>query len=144
EMVLLQLDGVGGTSRLVAYDRKGEVKWERKRPTAGFSHSTPVLVKVGGRAELLVAASNAVQGVDPADGSVRWWCQASGDTASPVLGSGIVYCDSGRGGPGVAIKPGGKGDITKKREWKLDRVAEGFSSPVIVGEHLYRLCNPNV
>jgi hypothetical protein len=46
---------------------------------------------------------------------------------------------------GVAIEPGGKGDVTKShRKWALERVPEGFSSPVIAGEYLYRLCNPGV
>ena len=81
----------------MAYDRKsGAIAWEKKRPTVGFSHSTPVLAKVNGKTELLVAASNAVQGVDPDNGEVLWWCKGSGDTVSPVLGGGLVYCDSGR------------------------------------------------
>ncbi len=146
DTVLLQCDGVEGKARLVAFDRKsGDVRWERKRPTVGFSHSTPVLVTRAGKAELLVAASNAVQGIDPDNGEPRWWCRTSGDTASPVLGGGIVYCDGGRGGMGVAVEAGGKGDVTATRQkWKLDRVPEGFSSPLVVGERLYRLCNPDL
>jgi outer membrane protein assembly factor BamB len=146
DTVLLQCDGLNRTARLVAFDRKtGAVKWERKRPTVGFSHSTPVLARVGGKPLLLVAASNAVQGVDPDDGTVRWWCGTAGDTASPVLGGGLVYCDGGRGGMGVAVAPTGTGDVTATlRKWKLDRVPQGFSSPLIVGEHLYRLCDPGV
>jgi outer membrane protein assembly factor BamB len=146
DTVLLQCDGLAGTSRLVAFDRKdGKVKWQRKRPGQGFCHSTPVLVRLRDKPLLLVAASNQVQGVDPEDGKVLWSCQAAGDTASPVLGGGLVYCDGGRGGMGVAVEPGGKGDVTKShRRWKLDSVPEGFSSPVIVGEYLYRLCNPSL
>jgi outer membrane protein assembly factor BamB len=145
DTVLLQLDGVAGTSRLAAYDRRtGDLKWERKRPV-GFSHSTPVLTTIDGRPELLVAASNAVQGVDPDDGSVRWWCRTDGDTVSPVQGEGLVYCDGGRGGKGVAVAPGGKGDVTKTRQkWQLDRVAGGMGSPVVVGGQLYRLTDPGV
>jgi outer membrane protein assembly factor BamB len=145
DTVILQCDGVNRTSRLVAFDRSsGKVRWERKRPTVGFSHSTPVLVRLAGKPQLLVAASNAVQGVDPEDGKELWWCQAAGDTASPVYAGTLVYCDSGRGGVGVAVEPGGSGDVTKaRRRWKLDRVPEGFGSPVIVGEYLYRLCGPS-
>jgi outer membrane protein assembly factor BamB len=146
DTVLLQCDGVARSSRLLALDtRTGERRWEAKRPTVDFSHSTPVLVRIEDRQQLLVAASNAVQGVDPSNGEVLWWCQTAGDTASPVWGGGLVYCDGGRGGPGAAVEPGGKGDLTKtRRKWTLDRVPAGFSSPVIVGEHLYRLCDPGV
>jgi outer membrane protein assembly factor BamB len=142
-LVILQLDGIKGSSRMVAYEAKsGEVKWTRKRST-GFSHSTPVLVKIKDTPQLLVAAANQVEGVDPSDGKLIWWCAGAGDTVSPILGNGLVYCDSGRGGgPGVAVDPGGTGKMAQK--WKIDRVPQGFSSPVVVGERLYRLLDPGV
>lgn len=144
--VLLQCDQVMGSSRLLAFDRKtGAQKWAQKRPRDGFSHSTPVLVRIKDRTELLMAASGAVQGVDPTNGQVLWWCAAQGDTVSPVYGQGLVYLDSGRGGPAVAVavQPGGTGDITKTGlKWKINHLPEGFSSPLIVGKYLYRLCNP--
>jgi outer membrane protein assembly factor BamB len=144
--VLLQCDQIKGSSMLLAFDRKtGAKKWTTKRPTANFSHSTPTLVKVSGKPQLLVAASNALQGVDPTTGEVLWWCDGAGDTVSPVYGDGLVYLDSGRGSVGVCVDPTGKGNVTKShRKWKNDRVAEGFSSPVIVGEYLYKLHNPGV
>jgi hypothetical protein len=93
--------------------------------------------------QLLVAASNALQGVDPRNGVVLWWCMAHGDTVSPVLGDGLVYLDSGRGGAGVAVDPTGRGDVTRThRKWQLRHAQEGFSSPMVVGDYLYRLCNP--
>ncbi|HEY7154607.1 MAG TPA: PQQ-binding-like beta-propeller repeat protein [Gemmataceae bacterium] len=144
DTLLLQCDQVAKSSRLLAFDRKtGDVKWEKKRPNVDFAHSTPVLVEVKGQTQLLVAASNALQGVDPNSGDVLWWCAARGDTVSPVQGGGLVYLDSGRGGAAVAIDPTGSGDVTRThRKWQLKNVPEGFSSPAIVGEHLYRLCNP--
>ena len=145
DTVLMMCDRVGGKSSLVAFERRsGKVKWEQKRPDVGFAHSTPVLAKIGGKTQLLVAASNALQGLDPVNGKVLWTCAARGDTGSPVLGGGVVFCDSGRGGPGTAVDPSGAGDVTKThRKWTKD-VPEGFSSPIVVGEHLYRLHNPGV
>jgi hypothetical protein len=61
------------------------------------------------------------------------------------MGEGLVYCDGGRGGMGVCVEPIGTGDLTKsQRKWKLDRVSGGFSSPVIVGQYLYRLTDPGI
>jgi outer membrane protein assembly factor BamB len=146
ETVILQCDGIKKSSRLVAVDRKtGEVRWEQKRPGNDFSHSTPTLAKIGGKDQLLVAASNAIQGVDPTDGNVLWSCDGKGDTVSPVLGGSIVYCDSGRGGLGIAVDATGSGNVSKTHlKWKAPQVPEGFSSPVIVGDLLYRLHNPGV
>jgi outer membrane protein assembly factor BamB len=142
--VILQCDQVDKHSRMLAFDRKtGDVRWEEKRPTVGFSHSTPVVAAVGGKPQLLASASNAVQGIDPPTGKLLWWCAAKGDTVSPVLGGGVVYCDSGRGGPAVAVDPTGSGDVTKTHvKWTIPQVSEGFSSPVVSGEYLYRLHNP--
>jgi outer membrane protein assembly factor BamB len=134
-------------SVLLALDRKsGEVTWEQKRPDADWTHSTPVLGTVNGKTQLLVSGAMGPQGLDPTNGKPIWWCSSggrTGDTPSPVFGGGVVYCDSGRGGPGVAVDPTGEGDVSKThRKWTLSEVSEGFSSPVIVGDHLYRLHNP--
>jgi outer membrane protein assembly factor BamB len=146
ETIILQCDQVDKGSRLAAYDRKtGDLKWEEKRPNVSFGHSTPVLAKVGGKTQLLVSASNSLQGVDPSNGRVLWTCAAKGDTVTPVMGGGLVYCDSGRGGPGLAVDPLGMGDVTKTHlKWTIPNVKEGYSSPVIVGEYIYRLQRPEV
>ena len=143
DVVLLQCDQNEKHSRLLAFDRKsGDLKWEKKRPEFVFTHSTPVLAEIGGKTELLVAASGALQGVDPSDGTVLWSCQGQGDTASPVLAGGVIYVDSGRGSRGVAVDPTGTGDVAKThRKWEKN-VPEGFSSPVAAGDYLYRLHNP--
>ncbi|WP_020472174.1 PQQ-binding-like beta-propeller repeat protein [Zavarzinella formosa] len=146
ETVILQCDGVKGSSRLLGFDRKtGDLKWDQKRPKNNFSHSTPVIAKIKDKDQLLIAASDVLQGADPTNGQILWWCSAKGDTVSPVLGGGVVYVDSGRGGPGYAVDPTGSGDVTKTHlKWKAGTVPDGFSSPVIVGDYLYRLHNPAI
>jgi outer membrane protein assembly factor BamB len=152
--ILIAWDQTNKTSRLVALDSKtGDGKWEKKRPAADWAHSTPTLVEVGGKPQLLVAGANALEGVDPDAGETLWSCTSGdakpariGDTVSPVLAGGIVYVDSGRGGPGVAADPTGRGDVTKTHlKWKLAKVPDGsIGSPVAVGDYLYRLQNPDI
>lgn len=144
DAVILQCDELDQQSRLIAFEAKtGEVKWEEKRPKVGFAHSTPVLADVNGKPQLLVSASNAVQGLDPSNGKILWTCEAKGDTVTPVFGNGLVYIDTGRGGPAVAVDPTGSGDVTKTHiKWKLNQMPDGYSSPVMVGEFLYRLHSP--
>jgi outer membrane protein assembly factor BamB len=152
--VLVAWDQTNKTSRLIALDAKtGDVTWEKKRPTADWAHSTPTLAEVGGRTQLLVAAATALEGVDPDTGETLWSCASGdpkpariGDTVSPVLAGGVVYADSGRGGPGIAVDPTGMGDVTKTHlKWRIAKVPEGsIGSPVAVGEYLFRLQNPDV
>jgi hypothetical protein len=43
----------------------------------------------------------------------------------------------------AAVDPAGAGDVTKTHfKWRLTRVPEGYSSPVVSGEYLYRLHAP--
>jgi len=136
------------SSCLLAYDAKsGTLKWRTPRD-ADWAHSTPALIDVAGKTQLLMGSANGPQGLDPESGETIWWYRGServGDTVTPVFGGGLVYGDSGRGGPGVAVDPTGKGDVTKTHlKWKLPTVPEGFSSPLIVGPDLYRLHSPGV
>jgi outer membrane protein assembly factor BamB len=139
-------------SKLVAYHKiDGSLRWETALPQTGFGHSTPVRIEVGGKPQLIVVASGAgeadrgVQSLDPCNGELLWWCHAAGDAASVAYGAGIVYCDSGRGGPGVAIDPTGSGDVTKTHiQWRISQVPEGIGSPIIVDKRVYRLHTPNV
>jgi outer membrane protein assembly factor BamB len=141
DVVLLQCDQNEGNSRLLAFDRKtGDIKWQKKRSEFGFAHGTPTLAHVNGKTQLLVAAAGALQGLDPSDGTVLWSCKAAGDTVSPVYAAGVVYIDSGRGGPGFIVDPTGEGEVTKTHlKWKLDNVPEAFGSPVAVDGLLYHL-----
>jgi len=139
-------------SKLVAYDKSdGSIQWETPLPQTGFGHSTPVLITAGGRKQLIVVASGigesdrGVQSLDPGTGKLLWWCRGAGDAASVACGAGIIYCDSGRGGPGVAIEPTGSGDVTQSHiRWRVNQVPEGIGSPIIVDKRVYRLHRPNV
>ncbi len=146
DTVIVLADKTDHKSVLLAFDgRQGNVRWEEKRPRAGFNHSTPVVINLGGRPEMLVAASYALEGIDPDNGHVRWWCETPGDVCSPTVASESIYTDSGRGGPGVLVKPQGEGDLTGNAiQWRIGNIPEGLSSPCIAGEYLYRLHTPAV
>jgi len=139
-------------SRLVAFNKEdGSTAWQTPLPHTGFGHSTPVLIRVGDKPQLIVVASSmadsaeGVQSFDPASGKRLWWCKGAGDAASPAYGSGILYCDSGRGGAGIAVDPSGTGDVTRTHiKWRQERLAEGIGSPIIVNGLVYRLQAPNI
>ena len=147
DTVLVLADAASSkNSRLIAYDAKsGEIRWEQKRPTSSFSHSTPVVVDVKGKPQLLIASSNALQGANPADGKLIWWVKQKCDVPTPVLSKGIVYSEDGRGGNGIAVDPTGEGDVTKTMvKWRTKQIPEGYSSPIVAGEYVYRMHNPGV
>jgi outer membrane protein assembly factor BamB len=145
--VIVLADGTEpALSRLIAFDlATGDVKWERRRPEASFNHTTPVLIEVNGKPQLLIASSGALQGVDPADGTVVWWATSKGDVPTPAYGGGLVYSVDGRGGPSIAVDPTGTGDVTAtKVKWTTGPIPEGYSSPTIAGGYIYRAHNPGI
>ncbi|HEY3320751.1 MAG TPA: PQQ-binding-like beta-propeller repeat protein [Planctomycetota bacterium] len=141
DTVILLCDQRDKQSYLLAYDRKtGEERWRQKRPTQFFNHSTPLIVTVGGKPQMIIAAFSELQGVDPENGEVLWKCAARGDVPTPAFGSGLVYSDDGRGMPGVCVDASGSGDVTKTHvKWTQKAATNGFNSPLIVGEYLYRV-----
>ncbi|MEY2408438.1 MAG: hypothetical protein QOF48_1108 [Verrucomicrobiota bacterium] len=134
DTVILDCDQNNKTSSIIAFDANtGEVRWEAKRPQVAFAHSTPAIVTVRGKKQMLVSASNAIQGLDPATGDVLWWCAAPGDAASPAFGGGLVFSDSGRGGKAVCVEPTGTGDVTRTHlKWTFPQLPEGLSSAICV------------
>ncbi len=140
DTVVLLCDEGRGIGWLQALDKKtGEVKWEQKRKKTGTSNTTPVIVNVNGKDEMLVSAAESMQGLDPTNGEPIWWCKAQGFGASPAYGGGVVFCDAGNGGAGVAVDPTGTGDVTATHvKWKLPKVAAQYGSPVIFGDWVYR------
>ncbi len=144
DTVILDCDQTGKTSSIVAFDKAlGEIRWETKRPDTGFAHSTPVIIQVGDKPQMLVSASKAIQGLDPANGKILWWCNASGDASSPAFGEGVVFSDSGRGGKGICVDPTGSGDVTATHlKWTYPQISEGLSSAIIVGGRVWRTHNP--
>ena len=138
-------------SRVVAFDKTtGDIKWQTKLPDVGFGHSTPLIIRVNDKPQMLLLASAmndspcAMKSFDPSNVKRLWWCRGQGDVASPAYASGIVYFDSGRGGPGIAVDPTGTGDVSETHiRWTGQYIPEALSSPTIVGEHIYRLFRPD-
>jgi outer membrane protein assembly factor BamB len=126
---------------LVALDKTtGKEVWR----AGGIKESwnTPILVKTpAGKTELVVAIMGSVLGFDPATGEQLWTC----DTDIPwymvpsiVSEKGVVYCIGGRGtGGALAIKTGGRGDVTNSHRLWVGGKGSNVSSPIYHEGHLY-------
>ncbi|HNQ90410.1 MAG TPA: PQQ-binding-like beta-propeller repeat protein [Verrucomicrobiota bacterium] len=127
---------------LVALNRRtGREAWR----LGGIKESwnTPILVPVGGgKQELAVAVHGAVLGVNPDTGERLWSC-ATGIgwymVPSLVNDRDTVFCIGGRTGGALAVRAGGRGDVTAThRRWTLAK-GSNVSSPVFHEGHLYWL-----
>jgi len=111
------------------------------------SWSTPALVALAnGKQELVVSMENEVRGYDPATGEQLWVCDSVKDYVCPmvVVDKDIVYISGGRRPLTVAIRAGGRGDVTDTHTvWTL-RKATKVPSPLIHDGLLYWIDNRGV
>jgi outer membrane protein assembly factor BamB len=129
------------STSLVALDREtGKEVW--RAPDIRDSWNTPLLVEAdGGKTELVVAVMQKVLGFDPGSGERLWSCDTDIKwymCPSAVAHRGVVYATGGRGGGGsLAVRAGGRGDVTAKhRLWRLGK-GTNVPSPVYHDGHLY-------
>ncbi len=129
-------------SFVIALDtRTGETRWRTER-SSRVGWGTPVAISVGDHDELIVSSQRHVQSYDPTNGAELWSCEGNlfEVIPTPVAGHGLVFCTSGRAGPTLAIRPGGRGDVTDTHvAWKTTRGSPFVPSPVLYGDYLYTL-----
>jgi outer membrane protein assembly factor BamB len=129
-----------GQSGIVALDaRTGKTRWQKDRdePTAW---STPLIVEHGGRAQVIVNATNKSRAYDLETGEIVWQC--GGHTVntipSPVVHDGLAICVSGyRGSLAWAVPLASKGEMTGKETWKHGRGTPYVPSPLLAGGRLW-------
>ena len=134
-----------GESFVIAIDKRtGTQRWKVARDE-GTSWSTPLVVEHGGRAQVIVAATDRVRAYDIANGDVIWECGGlSGNVvASPVAADGFVYVtNSYETRAMLAIRlDGARGDITGTNAvvWTRDRNTPYVPSPLLWDDLLYYL-----
>jgi outer membrane protein assembly factor BamB len=129
-------------SFLIALDLKtGKEVWKTERRGLFRSWSTPILVPgAGSKQELIVNAQEALRAYDPETGKELWRVTGMSGwvTPSPVFGHGLVFATSGKNGPILAIRPGGRGDVTATRvAWKVKTGGPYVCSPLLYKDALY-------
>jgi outer membrane protein assembly factor BamB len=105
------------------------------------SWSTPALAETpDGSTELVVSLKNKILGLDPQTGDELWQCQGVKDYVCPAVlaHAGVVYIIGGRKATAIAIRTGGRGNITDTDHhlWEANK-GSNVSSPVYHDGHLY-------
>ena len=125
---------VEGSALLALDKRTGKEAWKAPFSGYGGSWSTPILVEAAGRAELVIAVSDEVWGLNPETGKLRWFALTQhGQPICPsvVAEKGIVYAIGGRRGRAAALRTGGKGDVSSSHLVWTAEAGAYVPSPVI-------------
>jgi len=126
---------------LVALDKNtGKEIWRTKG--IGASWNTPVLVDApDGATEVVVMENSAVLAFDPASGKELWRVSGFGGYVCPsvVTHKGVVYVvrTGAKAGGALAIKAGGRGDVTESHVLWRSQGSSLVSSPVYYNGRLY-------
>lgn len=139
DRVILYQD-FGDGSFVAAFDAKtGRPAWRTPR-SAYVGWGTPVAVRMGTRDEIIVSSQSSVTAYDPGTGRELWVCDGNSFEVvpTPVVGHGLVFAASGRVGPTLAIRPGGRGNVTRTHlVWASPRGSPFVPSPILYSDQLY-------
>jgi outer membrane protein assembly factor BamB len=146
-LVIIQRDeDEGKASVIVAYDKlTGREVWKTARPVQ-ISWSTPVLVTMNNRTELVTNGTELAIAYDPATGKELWRTTGVESNAihTPLVGKGLVIVTAGFPDKKViAIRPG-----TVAREnrvaWTYTKGTGYVVSNILYGDHVYLLTDNGV
>ncbi len=151
ETLIFSCDG-RSDSFIVALDKfTGEETWRRDRRTDAarkFSFSTPSVIEVAGRRQVITPGSNTVDALDPENGEVIWSVRYDGYSVipKPVFGRGLVFVCSGYDRPTLlAIRPDGRADVTDTHvAWRVVRNVPHTPSLLLVGAELYMVSDAGI
>jgi outer membrane protein assembly factor BamB len=147
DLVIVIQDQHNAKSLCAAFDKRtGAERWRRERKSA-MCWANPVLLRIDDRDELIYNGSFEVTSYDPATGETLWTVSGPSQEAIPMIaaGGGLLYSTSGRNGPTIAIRPGGKGDVTQTHvAWRNERGGPHVTSPAYHEGLLYIVSDTGV
>jgi len=137
--------GMTNSSTLLALGRQdGSPAWRAGKDEASFS--SPILVTLGGRRQILSVNAASVTGHDPKDGHILWeyaWANNKWPKcAQPVVVEGdrvFLSASFNAGCVLLQVKTGADGNLSVAEVWKNRNMKSEFSNIVARGGFLYGL-----
>ncbi len=122
--------------------RTGKEVWKAEAAALELAFGTPGIATLpDGSEEIVVAVPGEVWGLDPATGKLRWHAEMplTGNVSPSVIIDGeMVYVFGGyRSSGSIALKAGGRGDVTKTHLVWTSRTSSYVATPLLHDGHLY-------
>ena len=132
DSLILLCDHTSASYLLALDKRTGKERWKVDRGKGRSSYSTPLVIEGAFGAELIVNSSERIDAYDPRNGTFLWYTGEANrfPIPSPVFQNGVIYASRGyRSGPFMAIRPGGRGDVSATHmAWRVATGAPYVSS----------------
>ena len=137
-------------SYVMRIDKKnGKTLWKVDRPTNAIrespdSYTTPALLRYGKTTEIVITGGDCVTGHDPANGKELWRANGLNPdnnpyyriVASPIVFNDVIYAPT-RVKPLLALRAGGRGDITSSHVLWSTANGPDVPTPVTDGKYFY-------
>jgi outer membrane protein assembly factor BamB len=143
DLLIINCDGFDAAYVAALNRNSGRTVWkrERRRPWSQ-AYSTPLVIRVGDRDQLVSVGAFMTTAYEPLTGREIWRVQypdGFSNVPRPVFGHGLVFITTGFQQPSLlAVRPDGTGDVTKTHvAWTLARGAPLTPSPILAGDELY-------
>ena len=144
DLLIFNCDGNYQEAYVVALDtRTGKQRWKtQRRQPADQAYTTPLIIRVGDRDQLISIGAYRAYSYDPTTGKEIWrvsYDDGFSNVPRPVYGHGLVFIATGFQQPTlIAVRADGQGDVTRTHvAWKLTRGAPFTPSPILVGDELF-------
>jgi outer membrane protein assembly factor BamB len=143
DLLIFSCDGSNEAFVVAVDKRTGKVRWKTsRRQPWDQAYSTPLVIRVGDRDELVSVGAYRAAAYDPQTGKEIWrvgYADGFSNVPRPVFGHGLVYIATGFQQPSLlAVRADGAGDVTRTHiAWTLTRGAPLTPSPLLVGDELF-------
>jgi outer membrane protein assembly factor BamB len=143
DLLIFSCDGSDNAFVVALDKRTGKVRWRTwRRDPVDQAYSTPLVIRVGDRDQLVSVGAYRAAAYDPQTGKEIWrvsYADGFSNVPRPVFGHGLVYIATGFQQPSLlAVRADGAGDVTKTHiAWTLKRGAPLTPSPLLVGDELF-------
>lgn len=150
---LLIVPAVAESRSVFGLDKKtGEQRWVCESKSLDNTWSTPMVVEVDDdRTDIVIGVPNELWAINPKTGKLAWLAagiagEQTGFYTSPTISDGVVYASVGgrSGGGSIAVRSGGKKDVTESHVNWTSKVSASFSSPVVYGGHMFTVARGGI
>jgi outer membrane protein assembly factor BamB len=143
DLLIFSADGSDAAFVIALEKHTGKIRWKTsRRQPSDQAYSTPLVIRVGDRDEVVSVGAFRAAAYDPQSGREIWrvgYGDGFSNVPRPVYGHGLVYIATGFQQPSlIAVRPDGTGDVTRTHiAWTVRRAAPLTPSPLLVGDELY-------
>ena len=138
DTVILNAGNTGNS--IVAFNKSdGSEVWKVEDEKFTNTWTTPIVVKVKDRDELIINMPGKILSYDPNTGKELWWAKSPIERTvcgSCVYHDGVVYAMGGREGRAIAVKSGGEGDVSETHTVWTAPLRSGINTPIIADGNL--------